>query len=125
MDTEKLEQKVRKYAGEDGEEILEAVRELSAVDVKIKNSLQEIERIEDGLPEKHNKLSDKINGLIEKVVEAQGDCDAEGKQKEPEPEPEEKVKTIRIVVKAVPMPMRMGTLRIPLAMMALMDFLNS
>ena len=42
MDTEKLEQQVRKYSGEDGEEILEAVRELAKVDVQIKNSLDEI-----------------------------------------------------------------------------------
>lgn len=123
MDTEKLEQQVRKYSGEDGEEILEAVREIAKVDVEIKHSLEEIERIDDGLPEKHNELADKINDLIKKVVEAQGASDAEGEQKEPEPKKEEAVKTIRVVVRATPMPMLMP--RIPLALMALMDFLNS
>lgn len=126
-DTKKLEVEVRKYAGEDGEEILEAVRKLAEVDAKIKHQMDEIERIEPGLPGKHNELADKINSLIDKVCDDEGDSNAEGEQKEPEPEPEEeeepnKVRTIHVVVHRMP---PVVVPRIPLALMALMDFLNS
>ena len=123
--TEKLEAEVKKYSGEDGEEIIEALRKLAEVDVEIKGNMDEIERIKDGLPEKHNELADKINDLVKKVCEKQEDSDLKGEQKEPEPDKEErgnKVHTIRVVVsRGTPVVVP----RIPWALMALMNFLNS
>ena len=124
-DAKKLEVEVKKYAGDDGEEIIEAVRKLAEVDLKIKSQMDEIERIDEDLPAKHNELADKINGLIDKVCDDQGDSDAEGEQKEPEPKKEEKpnkVHTIHVVVQRMPPVVHS---RIPWALMALMDFLNS
>ena len=123
MDTKKLEQEVKKYSGDDGEEIIEAIRKLAAVDVEINNSLDEIERIKDGLPEKHNELADQINDLVKKVCEKKeeepsesDDSDAEGDCEKPERTAKKIVKVEVHVVKTPPM---------PLALMALMDFLNS
>ncbi len=124
-DAKKLEVEVRKYAGEDGDEIIESVRKLAEVDLKIKSQMDEIERIDEDLPAKHNELADKINGLIDKVCEDQGDSDAEGELKEPEPKKEERPKkthTIHVIVHQMP---PVITPRIPWALMALMDFLNS
>ena len=125
--TEKLENQVKKYGGKSADEIIEAVRELAAVDVQIKAALDEIETIAAGLPERHNELADKINNLIRKVCESdsscdesegckKGDCDAKGKHEKPE----SKQAKMRVEVHVVKHPPMM-----PLALMALVDFLNS
>lgn len=129
---EALELEVKKYASEDGDEIIEAIRKLADVDVKIKNAMDEIERIPEGLPEVHDQLADKINGLVKKVCEENeskeptGDSDAKGKHEEPESKVSEekpnKVHTINVVVTRMP---PVVVPRIPWALMALMDFLNS
>ncbi len=80
MDTKKtIEERVRKYGGEFADEILEAVKALAEVDMKIKETLDEIERLDDELVQRHNELADKINGLVEKSVEANGDAEPEEK----------------------------------------------
>lgn len=129
---EALELEVKKYASEDGDEIIEAIRKLADVDVKIKNAMDEIERIPEDLPEVHDQLADKINDLVKKVCEKNeseeptGDSDAKGKHEEPESKVSEeranKVHTINVIVTRM---QPVVAPRIPWALMALMDFLNS
>lgn len=116
--TEKLENKVKEMSGSTADEILAAVKELAAVDVEIKNALDEIERIKDGLPEKHNLLADKINRLVEEVANGEPKGKHE-KEDEPKPEPDPEVKKVRVHVQVVKAP------PVPVSMMMLMNWLLS
>ena len=117
MQKAELEKKISEASGKYSEEIIAKVKELAAVDVKIKAACDEIENIEKSLCDKHNELASRINELVHKVcdepdAEAE-DGDLEGEHEKPEP------KRVRIevhVVKARP---------VNPALMALMDFLLS
>lgn len=117
MEKETLEQKIKETGGECSEEILAKVKELAAVDVKIKAACDEIESIEQSLCDKHNELANRINELVHKVCD-EPDAEAEDSALEGDHEkPESKRVRIEVhVVKARPMNP---------ALMALMDFLLS
>lgn len=120
--TEKLEAEVRKYGGDDGEEIIEAIRKLAEVDVEIKKSMDEIERIDEALPPKHNELADQINGLVKKVCEKEEEPAEEEKPEAAKETPEKKV-TVEVHVVSVPTRVIRATPTMPLAMMRLMEIL--
>lgn len=61
---EKWEREVKKTGGKYSDEIIESVRALAEVDIEIKQMLDEIERVDDELIRRHNKLADKINSLV-------------------------------------------------------------
>ena len=113
-DAKKLEVEVKRYSGENGEEIIESVRKLAEVDVKIKSQMDEIERIDEDLANKHNELADKINELIdsacEKKDEESGEC------KEQSDKPTECKKAVKVEVHLVKVPA-------PPPVFALLDFL--
>lgn len=123
MDTEKLEEKVKEIGGESGNEIIDAVRELAKVDVEIKNALDEIERIAEDLPARHNELADKINDLVRKVCEKNEEPAEEHGKHEKDSEPPRR--TVKVEVNVVPVRAMVPVPRMPLALMALLDFLNS
>ena len=133
MQKAELEKKISEASGKYSEEIIAKVKELAAVDVKIKAACDEIESIEQSLCDKHNELASRINELVHMVCdepdaeaedrpeataddrpEATADDRAlEGDRKKPEPK---RVKIEVHVVKARP---------VNPALMALMDFLLS
>ena len=125
MQKAELEKKISEASGKYSEEIIAKVKELAAVDVKIKAACDEIESIEQSLCDKHNELASRINELVHKVcdepdAEAEDrpeatadDMALEGDRKKPEPK---RVKIEVHVVKARP---------VNPALMALMDFLLS
>ena len=117
MQKDELEKKIGEASGNYSEEIFAKVKELAAVDVKIKAACDEIENIEQSLCDKHNELASRINELVHKVCdepEATADDRAlEGDRKKPEPK---RVKIEVHVVKARP---------VNPALLALMDFLLS
>ena len=79
--TEKLEREVNKIGGEYGTEIIASVKALAEIDVEIKSMLDEIERIDDELVQRHNELADIINSLIVKAVD---NNDAEEAEESPD-----------------------------------------
>ncbi len=64
---ENLEREIKKTGGKQADEIIKTVKELAGIDVKIKDAMDEIERIDDDLVRKHNELADRINGIVESI----------------------------------------------------------
>ena len=108
MEKETLVQKIKEASGNSSDEIIAKVKELAAVDIKIKSACDEIESIEQELCDKHNELAEQINALINKVASG-------------EEEPPEKKKTstgkVKIEVRVVKAP------AFNPALFALMNFL--
>ena len=115
-DAKKLEVEVRKYGGENGEEIIESVRKLAEVDVKIKSQMDEIERIDETLANKHNELADRINELLDSACKKDesesGSEDDPGKSEKPS----ECKKAVKVEVHLVKVPA-------PPPVFALLDYL--
>ena len=82
----RLEEKVKLYGGQHAEEIILSVRELAEIDVMIKTALDEIESIDDKFVRKHNELADRINDLVRKVSDNNGDSGLNESQADPEPD---------------------------------------
>ena len=74
---ERLEREVMRAGGEHGGEIIESVKALAEIDIRIKGILDEIERLDEELVRKHNEIADRINSLIEKSVDGNSDDGAE------------------------------------------------
>ena len=130
MDTNELESKIREAGGEKSEEIIEKVRKLAKVDARIKGQMDEIENICGNDVEKHNQLATEINQLVSEVCDSSDsdpeDSDLKGKHEKPESEkPASRDAQVDITVKVVPVKSIAVMPRLPLALMALMDFLNS
>ena len=68
-DKKRPEEQIRKVGGRYAEEIIGLVRTLAEVDVRIKDELDEIERVSESLVRRHNELADRINSLIAKSVD--------------------------------------------------------
>ena len=64
VSTERLEEKVKRFSGEFGDEIIGSVRALAEVDVRIKEAMDGIEKLDEELVRKHNGLTDRITDLI-------------------------------------------------------------
>ena len=69
-----IEERVRKVGGQYAEEIIESVKKLAEIDVSLKNSMDEIERLDDVLVRRHNEISDRINDLIRQSVDEKNIC---------------------------------------------------
>ena len=69
-----IEERVRKVGGQYAEEIIESVKKLAEIDVSLKNSMDEIERLDDVLVRRHNEISDRINDLIRQSVDEKSIC---------------------------------------------------
>ena len=67
---EMIEEQVKKYGGRYADELIQLVRELAENDIRIKREMDEIERLDGDLIQRHNELADKINELVDKSVEA-------------------------------------------------------
>ena len=117
MEKETLEQKIKEAGGNLSDEIIAKVKQLAAVDVKIKAACDEIENIEQELCDKHNELAEQINKLIHRAVEETGSAEGDSSSEEAHEKPESKRVRIEVhVVKARP---------VNPALMALMEFLLS
>jgi DNA anti-recombination protein RmuC len=126
MDTNELESKIREAGGEKSEEIIEKVRKLAKVDATIKGQMDEIENICGNDVDKHNKLATEINELVSEICDSSEDSDLKGKHEKPESEKTTgRNAQVDITVKVIPVKSIAVMPRLPLALMALMDFLNS
>lgn len=96
-DKKRLEEQIRKVGGRYAEEIIGLVRTLAEVDVRIKDELDEIERVSESLVRRHNELADRIDALVRKAV----DGDSGGEPDEPGGESE---KQIRFELRIIGMP---------------------
>lgn len=68
-DKKRLEEQIRKVGGRYAEEIIGLVKTLAEVDVRIKDELDEIERVSENLVRRHNELADRIDALVRKAVD--------------------------------------------------------
>ncbi len=66
---EKIEEQVKLYGGKYADELIQLVRELAEIDIRIKREMDEVERLDDDLIQRHNELADRINDLVDKSVE--------------------------------------------------------
>ena len=95
-DKERFEERIRKAGGRYADEIIGLVRTLAKVDVRIKDELDEIEKISEGLVRRHNELADRIDGLIRKSVGEDG-----RESDEPIGSPDESDKKIQVEFRVI------------------------
>ena len=74
--TEIIEEQVKKYGGQHAEEIIQFVKELAEIDVRIKQDMDNIERFDSELISKHDELADRINDLVGKVSNNNSDSNS-------------------------------------------------
>ena len=103
-DKKRLEEQIRKVGGRYAEEIIRLVRTLAEVDVRIKDELDEIERVSESLVRRHNELADRIDAMVRKAL----DEDDSGESDEPIGSPDEpgveSEKQIRFELRIIGMP---------------------
>ena len=74
---ELLDKEVKRIGGDRGDEIIGALKALAEIDVKLKDSLDEIERLDEEMVKKHNELADRINDLVRQVTGEDGSDDTD------------------------------------------------
>ena len=103
-DKKRLEEQIRKVGGRYAEEIIGLVRALAEVDVRIKDELDEIERVSESLVRRHNELADRIDALVRKAVDEDGGGESDEPIGSPDEPGGESEKQIRFELRIIGMP---------------------
>ena len=98
---ERLEESIRKVGSRYADEIIRLVKELAGVDVRIKEEMDEIEKVGESLIRKHNDLTERINDLVLKSVEGTGSDESEGLVGRPEDPDHEADMRVRVEIRVV------------------------